>query len=517
MTLAGLGTRTPEARSPSGHLQVKSDTDGRGRSYWAYWRDAEGKRHGQKLGPAHVKDAGRRTPRGAVVWRSGDGPAPTDEHLTPKDAQRALADLLAGVSAAQPARAAATLCAAAEGWLAQRLSEQGLKRSTVADYEDMFERLYRDLGADTPVGTLEQARLREYFAGFRAERVLGEQRALRMRRDGHDVKRVRIERWTARPPGSTPVEVATKAEAERLASEMPGTWKHRRQGAYRVVPLGAQRARRVARNTASDLAADGWAVERRAAERWLLSSPAAAQTRNKYRDILAAVFDFAVDQRWIEANPLAEVRRAGRKQDRERILRRDDFYDQNEVARLLEHAPGPAEQAFWLCGAHAGLRLPGEAQGIRWGAVDFVAGVLRVYDNWVRNAADGTKTSDSAPIPMTPQLRNALLELQSRGYCSRDDDHVFAADARGHPISERRMRSSFKAAVQVAGLKSIPMYNLRHSFGTGLARGGIDVRTISALMRHDRITTTEQYMAYAPQADLAERLARALSPTSALL
>jgi hypothetical protein len=77
------------------------------------------------------------------------------------------------------------------------------------------------------------------------------------------------------------------------------------------------------------------------------------------------------------------------------------------------------------------------------------------------------------------------------------------------------MRSSFKAAAQAAGLKGIPMYNLRHSFGTGLARGGIDVRTISALMRHARITTTEQYMAYAPQADLAERLTRALSPATA--
>jgi hypothetical protein len=111
----------------------------------------------------------------------------------------------------------------------------------------MFERLYRDLGADTLISALDPVRLREYFAGFRAERVLGEQRALRMRQDGHDVKRVRIERWTARPPGSAPIEVATKADAERLASELPGTWKHRRQGAYRVVPLGAQRARRVAR------------------------------------------------------------------------------------------------------------------------------------------------------------------------------------------------------------------------------------------------------------------------------
>jgi hypothetical protein len=56
------------------------------------------------------------------------------------------------------------------------------------------------------------------------------------------------------------------------------------------------------------------------------------------------------------------------------------------------------------------------------------------------------------------------------------------------------------------------MYNLRHSFGTTLARNGIDIRTVQALMRHDRLSTTEQYMAYSPRPDLAELIARALDP-----
>jgi hypothetical protein len=58
------------------------------------------------------------------------------------------------------------------------------------------------------------------------------------------------------------------------------------------------------------------------------------------------------------------------------------------------------------------------------------------------------------------------------------------------------------------------MYNLRHSFGTALAREGVDIRTIQGLMRHSRLTTTEQYMAYAPQPELAERMTRALDPSS---
>lgn len=65
---------------------------------------------------------------------------------------------------------------------------------------------------------------------------------------------------------------------------------------------------------------------------------------------------------WLDSDPLASVKRASRRHERERILRRDDFYDSEEVDRLLTGAPSVFEEAFWLCGAHAALRLPGEAR-----------------------------------------------------------------------------------------------------------------------------------------------------------
>jgi integrase len=432
--------------------------------------------------------------------------------VTPKDAAAALSAILAAAPRTANERPTRTLQDAAEGWILERDSQRGLKRSTTMDYEDLFERLYRDLGADTPVSELERGRLQRYFAKVEAQRIVGPERAERAREAGENVREVLVERWTAQPPGAQPVEVATKSEAERLALELGGTWKHRRPGAYRVVPAIHQRPRRVSRAQAEHLRKQGWVIERRATPRLMLCSPAAPQTRNKYRDVLSAVLDHARRQSWIDANPLVDVRRSSRRHDRERILRRDDFYDPDEMERLLQEAPGPFEEAFWLCGFHAGMRLPGEALGLRWGAVDFDAGVLRIYDNWVRNAADGTKTMDSAPVPMTPRLRAALLGLASRVDFIRDDDYVFTRDGLGRPAAPRPLRDAFKTAARSARLKLIPMYNARHSFGTSLARDGIDVRTIQALMRHDRLTTTEQYMAYAPQPELAERISAALKP-----
>lgn len=169
---------------PTGHTQVKPDPKGRGRSYWAYWRDAEG-RHGRRLGPAHVKDSGRRTPRGAVIWRAGDGPKPTAKHLTPKDAQARLEKILSEAPRLRRgARRAGTLGEALEGWLAERISERGLKPHTVAGYEDMFERLYRDLGEETPVTRLGRDQLRDYFAGFESQRPVSRVRAKREKAKG---------------------------------------------------------------------------------------------------------------------------------------------------------------------------------------------------------------------------------------------------------------------------------------------------------------------------------------------
>lgn len=118
---------------PSGHLQVKG---GRGaRRYYALWRDADG-RHQRLLGPAHVKDSGRRTPRDAVVWRTADGPKPGPEWLTPDDAAVALRSLLAGAPARRVEPSSApTVAEVCEEWLRHGERERQLKPSTLVDYQ----------------------------------------------------------------------------------------------------------------------------------------------------------------------------------------------------------------------------------------------------------------------------------------------------------------------------------------------------------------------------------------------
>ncbi len=477
-------------------------------------------RGAKSLGPAHVRDSGRRTPRGATIWRAGDGPRPTPEHLTPKDAQEHLDAILSELSGDIEERDEAsqlhTLFDATQGWVAERQPRQrpearhahrlrGHVRASVSRPRRTRPHFKTSL-TDACAATSTTSRPTRSSARRPPRR-----RAPRARTSS----RSRSNAGPLSRSDSLPVEVATKDEAVRIADELPGTWHHLRRGAYRVVPLNAQRAKSVTYAKAKELEADGWIVARRKKRLWMLVAPAAAQTRNEYRDIFSACLNYAVRQRWIPANPLVEVKRRSKREQRERVLRRDDFYDPSEIDRLLRHAPRVFEEAFWLCGAHAGLRLPGEALGLRWGAVDFNALILRPYDNWVRDQLDTPKTSDCEAIPMTPRLARALLKLKQRGYATSDEDFVFVSELEpGRPVRDKPLRAAFKLACQEAGLKPIKMYNLRHSFGTSLAAKGVDVRTIQGLMRHARLNTTEQYMAYAPRPELANQITRALDPES---
>jgi integrase len=148
----------------AGHLQVRGGAGAR--RYFASWWDAAGTRHMQKLGDAHVKDRGRRTPRGAVIWRAGSGPCPRGA-LTPKMAQQALDEILEEGRQAPSELPAERRVANAEAiptfgdvvmaWLTYLETEKRRKKSTVQDARNVAHAdLLPRFGADTPLYEVEQ-------------------------------------------------------------------------------------------------------------------------------------------------------------------------------------------------------------------------------------------------------------------------------------------------------------------------------------------------------------------------
>ena len=217
---------------PTGHIQVKG---ARGtRAFYALWRDADG-HHQRKLGPAWVKDSGRRTTRGAVRWAARDGRKP-EGYLTQADADGLLSDLLAAAPRrlthpSAPAAGALTLRTACDEWLRWAERDSEVKHSTLGDYRNVCDRICRDLGAATRVAAITTVRLERWISGFKAERRFSPKEAERRRAAGANVRRLgngtHVHLTDASPRTKRKYIVALNGVMKRAMLDLVIKWRNR--------------------------------------------------------------------------------------------------------------------------------------------------------------------------------------------------------------------------------------------------------------------------------------------------
>lgn len=126
----------------------------KGRVWVASIRRADGTRTRRTLGPAWVRDGGKRTARGAVVWRTAPGSKP-DGYLTPADADEQLRELLRVASkSAAPRAAGRSWGDAADAWIDHTRTVKGREGTTLAGYESSIARLDAEglVGRAWPLG-----------------------------------------------------------------------------------------------------------------------------------------------------------------------------------------------------------------------------------------------------------------------------------------------------------------------------------------------------------------------------
>jgi integrase len=164
-----------------------------------------------------VKPGTRRSERGAIVWRAGDGPKPGPEWLTPREARDRLAAILEG--AARTARPSGsdviTLEDACAEWLRYIEYDRQRTASTLRDYRNTVRGyLLPGLGAATPVAAITT----EDIDAFR-ERMLEDGRLSRRSIQKilvllHGVmKRAKRKKW---------IDTNPAADAERVTVQRSG-------------------------------------------------------------------------------------------------------------------------------------------------------------------------------------------------------------------------------------------------------------------------------------------------------
>jgi integrase len=447
----------------AGHLQVRGD--GNRRRYLASWWDRDGKRRTTKLGPAHVKDSGRRTARGAVIWRAAPGPCPSG-FLTPKMAEEALEAILEearATPAEEPVRSSPapvddipTFGDAVDAWLAYLEVERRRKKGTVVDARNVAKgNLLPRFGRDTPLYSIE-----------RQEIVV--------RRNGRQFVELREER---RDTFTTDDVDAYRREL--LASHLsPRTAQKVLVLLHGVFKL-AKRRKLIASNPSED------------AERITLEDP--------------GIFNI------LEPVEFEAVYRAV-------LLQQDDRPEHAREEDAIDALTGAERQLFGALlstAFYAGPRL-GEVRDLPWRNVDFDGAMIRVESGYTRGARSTPKGKRARSTPMVSILAQRLAALSTRDRFTADADYVFS-NGLGERIGDARIRKVFYAALVRAGLGHrrdtfdprgnpqvpIRIHDLRHSWCTW-AVNVWELTKVQAYAGHRDVKTTQRYVHHKTKAQDAD-------------
>ncbi len=233
-----------------------------------------------------------------------------------------------------------------------------------------------------------------------------------------------------------------------------------------------------------------------------LDSKVAPRTVNAHRQVLASVFADAAARGWRSGNPATDV--AKRRQPAAPAL---EVFTSEQV-EAIAFAAGGELGALIIVAAMTGLRR-GELVALRWRDVRFEQPALHVE----RAVSDGQirrpKSGKARIVPLADRPLGVLRELSARAYWTDPNDLVFARADGGmrHPDA---VSQAYICARDAAGAPALRFHDLRHTFGTLLARAGVTGFDIQAWMGHSSYTTTQRYLHHAPRTGDAARVTAAL-------
>lgn len=157
--------------------------------------------------------------------------------------------------------------------------------------------------------------------------------------------------------------------------------------------------------------------------------------------------------------------------------------------------------------AYAGLRL-GELLALRWRDIDWTGSALLISRSLSNGVEGSTKTDAVRQIPLADQAAGALDRLSKRADFTSPGDYVFC-NAHGRPLDGSALRRRYKRARDAAGLRPLRWHDLRHTFGSLLVAGGLDLVSVKEAMGHAQLGTTSRYLHARPATETAAKFTAA--------
>ena len=182
----------------------------------------------------------------------------------------------------------------------------------------------------------------------------------------------------------------------------------------------------------------------------------------------------AIQQEILTANPINKINRS------ERIKRKEsqrDFLTIDEVKRLIATpCDNPEVKQAYLFACSCGLRL-GDVLNLKW------KDISEDKDTW-RVSILMLKSQRPLYIPLGEQARKWMPE---QGEAS-PEDNVFK-------LNRQAIKENLQSWAKAAGItnKKVTFHTSRHTFATMLLTLGADIYTVSKLLGHTSVKTTQIY------------------------
>jgi integrase len=213
-------------------------------------------------------------------------------------------------------------------------------------------------------------------------------------------------------------------------------------------------------------------------------------TVNRELSTCRALLNDAVVNDWLLRSPFAKAKKGeliaiAHEAKRQVVLSSED---EEKLLTACNTSKRRHLKAMIIAAIDTGCRQ-GELRRLRWSDVDLQANSLRV-------TSYKGKTVNKRFVPVTDRLRAALLDLRAKPSVAAfrklrtgeatDNTLVFGiVDS---------IKKSFDAARIEAGLAHIRFHDLRHTAGTFLAQGGMNIGLVAEILGHSDPKTTQRYI-----------------------
>lgn len=203
----------------------------------------------------------------------------------------------------------------------------------------------------------------------------------------------------------------------------------------------------------------------------------AAGTIRRLHSLFSSAFNLALQQGIIHRTPMLGVRQP--KLERKAI----EVFTRGEVETILKTAANkpPAAHLRWLLALKYGMRQ-GEVLGLKFTDFDPSKRTLRIQRTVNSLPGQGvvelpTKSKNATrTIPIDDQVFMLVSQLHA-------GEWLFESSA-GGPLDASLDGSRWRALLEEAGVRHLPLHSARHTVATHLMQSGVNPRVVQMLLGH---------------------------------